>query len=97
MKAKNETWSTHQWIGKPRHLETASGETVLQHYCVACGRDFLTYTSSNSTCAVFVSAISFGQLSDAVTKQWLSDPCPGRRLSADEEDRKKIIATLLLS
>jgi hypothetical protein len=97
VKAKNKTWSTHQWVGKPRRFETGSGDTVLHHLCVKCGRNFLTYTSSNSTDAVFVSGLNFGQLSDTVTKRWLSEPCPGKRLSPDDEDRKKIIATILVS
>jgi hypothetical protein len=97
VKAKNETWSTHQWIDKPRQLETGSGDSVLHYHCVKCGRDFLTYTSSDNTHAVFVSALSFGQLSDAVTKRWLSEPCSGKHLSPNDEDRKKIIATILVS
>jgi hypothetical protein len=31
---------------------------------------------------LFVSAISFDQLEDEVTKRWLSEPCPGKRLSS---------------
>jgi hypothetical protein len=54
-------------------------------------------TSSNSSHAVFVSAISFDQLSDEVTERWLSEPCPGKRLSLDDEDRSKIIAALRVS
>jgi hypothetical protein len=50
--------------------------------------------SSNSTYAFFVSAISFDRLSHEVTKRWLSEPCPGRHLPTDDEDRTKIIAAL---
>ena len=97
MKAKDEAWNTHQWLASPRHLAIKPENTVLQHHCVRCGRDFVTDTSSNSSYAVFVSAISFDQLSDEVTERWLSEPCPCKRLSLDDEDRSKIIAALRVS
>jgi hypothetical protein len=90
VKAKDKTWNTHQWLAKPRHLAIEPSNTVIQHHCVRCGRDLLTDLSSNSSHAVFVSAISFDQLSDEVTKRWLDEPCPGRRVSLDDEDRTKI-------
>jgi len=91
---KYETWNTHLWLAAPRSIVIESDQTVIQHHCARCGRDFVTNTSSDSRIAVFVSAISFHQLSDAVTTRWLSDACPGRRLSSDEEDRSKRIAEL---
>ena len=97
MKVKDETWSSHEWLGNPRRLATESDDTVLHHHCVRCGRDFLTHTSSNSTHAVFVSAVSFDQLSDEVTKRWLSELCPGRHSAFDAEDHNRIVATLLVS
>jgi hypothetical protein len=97
VKVKDEAWNTHQWLASPRHLAIKPENTVLQHHCVRCGRDFVTDTSSNSSYAVFVSAISFDQLSDEVTERWLSEPCPGKRLSLDDEDRSKIIAALRVS
>lgn len=97
MKVKDETRNTHQWLAKPRRLAVEPSNTVVQHHCVRCGRDFVTDPSSNSSYAVFVSAISFHQLSDQVTQRWLSEPCPGRHLSRDDEDRNKIIAALRVS
>ena len=97
MKLKDEIWktqNTHLWLAKPRPIAIESGLIVIQHHCARCGRDFVTNTSSDSGLAVFVSAISFHQLSDAVTMRWLSDACPGRRLSSDEEDRRRRIAEL---
>ena len=82
MKAKDKTWNTHQWLAKPRHLAIEPSNAVLHNYCVRCGRDFVTDPSSNSSYAVFVSAISFDQLEDEVTKRWLDEPCPGRRVSS---------------
>jgi hypothetical protein len=91
---KVEIWTTHLWLVKPRPIIIESGQIVIQHHCSRCGRDFVTNTSSDSGSAVFVSAISFHQLSDAVTTRWLSDACPGRRLSSDEEDRRRRIVEL---
>ena len=97
MKLNDKTWNSHEWLSKPRRLATGPDDTVLHHHCVRCGRDFLTYTASNSTYAVFVSAISFDQLSDEVTKRWLGELCPGKHLSSDAEDHNRIVATLLVS
>jgi hypothetical protein len=69
VKVKDETWNTHQWLAKPRSLAIEPSNAVLQHHCVVCGRDFVTDPSSKSSYAVFVSAISFDQLSDEVTKR----------------------------
>src|ERR1700682_724211 len=97
LKVKEETWNTYQWLANPRHLAIKRSNTVLKQHCVRCGRDFVTDPSSNITHAVFVSAISVDQLSDEVTERWLSESCPGRRLSPDDEDRNKIIAALPVS
>jgi hypothetical protein len=93
VKIKDETWYTHLWLAKPRILTIESGETVIQHHCASCGRDFITDISNNGL-AVFVSAISFHQLNDAITTRWLSDDCPGRQLFSDEEDRRRRSAEL---
>jgi hypothetical protein len=97
VKVKDETWNTHQWLANPRRLAIKPRKPVLQHHCVRCGRDFVVDPSSNSSYAVFVSAVSFDQLSDEVTQRWLREPCPRKRLSPDDEDRNKIIAALPVS
>jgi len=94
VKVQHETWNTHKWLSNPRRLAIEAGKAVLQHHCVRCGRDFIINPSSDSSHAVFVSAISFDQLSDEVTKRWLSEPCPDARLSSDDEDRNKIVAAI---
>jgi hypothetical protein len=97
VKVKDETWNTHQWLSNPRRLAVEPSNAVLQHHCVRCGRDFVTDSSSNDSYAVFVSAISFDQLEDEVTKRWLGEPCRGRRLSSDDEDRNRIVAAFTIS
>jgi hypothetical protein len=38
--------------------------------------------------AVYASVLCFYRLDDEVTQRWLSEPCPGKRLASDDEDRK---------
>jgi hypothetical protein len=97
VKVKDETWNTHQWLSDPRRLAVEPRNAVLHHHCVRCGRDFVTDPSSNSSYAVFVSAITFDELEDEVTKRWLGEPCPGRHLSPDDDDRTKIVAAFRVS
>jgi hypothetical protein len=44
--------------------------------------------------AVCVSISSFYQLHDEVTKRWVAELCPGKRLPSDDEDRNKEVAEL---
>jgi hypothetical protein len=88
----DENWKSHKWSDpSPRRFEIQSGVFVLQQHCVECGRDFIT-VPSGSRHAVLVSMFSFLRLGDEVTKRWLGEPCPGRPLPADNEDRQKRIA-----
>ena len=90
MKACSSLWNRHRWNEyNPRKLEVVPGGVVLHRHCADCGRDFVTDMGSNVTYAVFVSAISFYRLEDKVTGRWLGQPCPGRRLTNDERDRKR--------
>jgi hypothetical protein len=97
VEVKGESWNTHRWLVAKRHLAIKPENIVLQHHCALCGREFVTDPSSNASYAVFASAISFDRLSDEVTKRWLSEPCPGMRLSLDDEYRNKIVAVLRLA
>ena len=97
VKLEDEIWktqNTHLWLAKPRPVVIESGQTVIQHHCARCGRDFVTNPSSDSRIAVFVSAISFHRLSDEATQRWLTEDCPKARLSSDDEDRRRRIAEL---
>jgi hypothetical protein len=88
-------WGGHQWLQRrPRHLELESGQSVFQRRCTRCGRDFVIEVSSGDRSAVVVSILSFQRLDDEVTRRWLSEPCPGKRLPSDDEDQKKRIEEL---
>jgi hypothetical protein len=59
---------------------------------VRCGRDIVTVLSSGSRHAVHVSMFCFYPLDDEVTERWLTEPCPGKRLPRDDDDRQRQVA-----
>ncbi len=92
------SWGNHQWLQRrPRRFELESGRSVLQRRCTRCGRDFVLDLSPGACHAIQVSIFSFYRLRDEVTRRWLSEPCPGERLAADEDDRQKHSAELRIS
>jgi hypothetical protein len=87
------TSGKHQWLERREpHLKIESGEAVIQHQCVRCGRDIVTVLSSGSRHAVHVSMSCFYPLDDEVTERWLTEPCPGKRLPRDDDDRQRKVA-----
>jgi hypothetical protein len=83
------TSGKHQWLERREpHFKTELGEAVIQHQCVRCGRDIVTVLSSGSRHAVHVSIFCFYPLDDEVTERWLTEPCPGKRLPRDDDDRQ---------
>ena len=87
------TSGKHQWLERREpHLKIESGEAVIQHQCVRCGRDIVTVLSSGSRHAVHVSISCFYPLDDEVTERWLTEPCPGKRLPRDDDDRQRQVA-----
>jgi hypothetical protein len=89
------SWGDHEWVqAHARLVKIESGETIFQHRCTRCGRDFITVLSSGRRYAVGVSILSFHQLDDEVSQRWLRQQCPSTRLSDDDEDRKRRVAEL---
>ena len=87
-------WGGHQCLQRrPRHLELESSQSVFQRGCTRCGRDFVIEVSSGDRSAVVVSILSFQRL-DEITRRWLSESCPGKRLPGDDADRTKRIKEL---
>src|SRR5262249_7963954 len=96
--ARKGEWNGHQWVepnGRP--LNVARGESAIQYHCVRCAREFLSMQSAVDWLAVFASAVSFYRLRDEVTKRWLAERCPGKRLALDDEDRKQRVSEITLS
>ena len=90
VKTLDGTSGDHRWHerGEP-HLKIESGEAVLQYHCGRCGRDIVTVLSSGARHAVFASTLCFYRLDREVTQRWLDEPCPGKRLAIDDEDRMR--------
>ena len=86
----------HQWLERREpHFKLETGEAVVHHQCLRCGRDVATGLASGRRHAVYVSVLFFYRFNDEVTKRWLNEPCPGKRLPKDDEDRNVQIAKIL--
>lgn len=86
----------HQWLERREpHLQIETGEAVVHHQCLRCGRDVVTVLRSGRRHAVHVSAFLFYRFNDEVTERWLSEPCPGKCLPKDDEDRNILVAEIL--
>lgn len=87
METNSSSWNTHDWIS--RSLEIAPGKPLAQRVCRSCGRAFLDESEgfTGRWYAVHVSVFKFYRLADEVTSRWLSQECPGARLTADNVDR----------
>jgi hypothetical protein len=86
----------HHWHERREpHFKIDSGEAVVHQRCRRCGRDMVTVLSSDTRYAVYVGAFVFYRLDDEVTKRWLNERCPGKRLEKDEDVRNEQIAKML--
>jgi hypothetical protein len=84
-------WNSHQWSSaQGRDVEIEPGKTVIQHHCSRCRRDFVE-APTGERYAVYVSVFRFRKLPDLITRQWLSELCPGAPLPYDIEIRTKLI------
>lgn len=91
-------WDTHKWrTATGRRLKIASGDSVLQRHCTNCAREFVIFESSRTPYAIYPSAVSFYRLADDVTEHWLKEPCPGKHLPRDDDDRQRRVAELVVS
>jgi hypothetical protein len=87
-----DVFNSHKWSSaQGRRVEIDSGQPVIQHHCSRCRRDFIEDLSSGERYAVYVSAFRFRKLPDLITKQWLSELCPGAPLPYDIAVRSKLI------
>jgi hypothetical protein len=82
----------HEWSEPNGRRLVAAGESVLQHHCIRCSREFLIFEASGSQFAVYPSAVSFYQLNDEVTQRWLTERCPGVHLTRNDDDLKQCVA-----
>jgi hypothetical protein len=80
---------THTWLlADGRTLEVEPGKPLLHRLCTTCRRNFVYDGAAKEWYAAYPRMFDFDRLIE-VTPQWLSEPCPGRYLAADEEARKR--------
>ena len=87
-----DVWNSHKWSSAHgRRVEIEPGKPLIQHHCSRCRRDFVEDPPTGERYAVYVSVFQFRKLPDLITRQWLSELCPGAPLPFDVEVRSKLI------
>jgi hypothetical protein len=86
-----DTWNSHNWSSaQGRRVEIRPGKQLIQHHCFRCLRDFVEDPSAGERYAVHVSVFTFQRLPDAISDQWLAEPCPGAAPAFDSEVRSQL-------
>ncbi len=91
-------WRNHQWIISDGEGIENVGTKRRRFECRACCRAFVTNEIGDRTWAINqhqkVYFAEFGEQDAApeqeVSNRWLSERCPGKFLSRDNDDRRKI-------
>jgi hypothetical protein len=87
---KDDALHTHLWSdgsAAPPPVEQ-DGRSILHHRCVRCWRDFAQgIDGTYAWQAAYIGVIRVELLGQSVNERWLSEPCPGEPLAADDEDR----------
>ena len=78
----------HRWIHRKVEVE---GEFLLHRQCVECGRDFVWDADREGWWAVHVGLLRFDFLDEEISRRWLAEECPGRRLPEEINDRRMVI------
>jgi hypothetical protein len=78
---------THVWADDNIQQIMQDGEIIFYHRCVRCGRDFMRPHSRTGWHAAYVGILRIEPLADSVTKQWVTEDCPGRLLTDDCRSR----------
>ncbi|HEV2169361.1 MAG TPA: hypothetical protein VGR40_00360 [Candidatus Binatus sp.] len=87
-----DVWNSHSWSNaNGRSVEIEPGRQLVQHHCMRCRRDFVEDPTTGERSAVYVSVFRFRKLPDLITRQWLSELCPGAPLPYDIEVRTRLI------
>jgi hypothetical protein len=77
-----DAWATHTWR-KPKRVFNIGGEFKRECFCIRCRRRFVELVESQQRFAAYPSIFDFEPLAPDVTARWLSEPCPGKELTAD--------------
>src|SRR5580693_6612591 len=68
---------THPWSDQPRSLEI-EGKPILLVRCPVCERNFVRERGESNWRAAHVGTFRITYLSDPMSQQWVSEPCPGK-------------------
>ena len=67
---------THLWVGNHSREIRIAGEPIILYRCPICSRDFARLPGRSNWKAIPVSTFSIMFLADAITQEWLKEPCP---------------------
>ena len=91
---EREGLETHLWLGNHSREIRIAGEPIILYRCPICSRDFARLPGRSNWKAIPVSTFSIMFLADAITQEWLKEPCPRSTAPPPEkfenarEDRK---------
>jgi len=80
-------FDSHVWSGPTPRQITQNGKTIFIVRCARCGRDFAQGPNGAGWQAVYVGIMRLELLAESVNRRWLTEPCPKRLLSTDNDDR----------
>src|ERR1700722_17233277 len=91
---EREGLETHLWVGNHSREIRIAGEPIILYLCPICSRDFARLLGRSNWKAIRVSTFNIMFLPDAITQQWLKEPCPrstppsAEKLENARENRK---------
>ena len=75
----------HAWSHRELDFQ---GRAYSHRHCQSCGRDFATEKGMEHWTAVYVGTFDFTPLDEEVNLRWLSEPCPGHRMTEDRNENR---------
>ena len=70
--------ASHLWNGNSSRVVKTNGTSLILYRCSRCAREFARESAEAAWKAAHVGVFRIDFLDDAVSRQWLSEPCPGR-------------------
>jgi hypothetical protein len=59
------------------HLVEVAGKKLVLFHCKSCGREFARDPADSEWRAAYVGPFNVTLLAEAISQQWVSEPCPG--------------------
>jgi hypothetical protein len=87
--SSKEPSTTHTWLlADGRRLEPEAGKPLVHRLCTVCKRNFVHDVTAKDWYVAYPRLLDFDRLV-SVSQRWLSEACPGRYLTTDEDARKR--------